>query len=219
MTERGFFRGYGCPMMDFVQLEMVGTVPEIAPNGHLQWLTNVQCLFIHRMDPEISEDDDGNLFEAQPYRVAPYNKIANFEMYPHQAQFHAPDPGSICVLDSVRQGDLEQLAMRGMVEIFCGGQHGPIPVAWPMFFHENPLTFTFFNPLDRPLPSFNLSLFVEAPKDFASRWLEVCSKCNGRIGSNGYTVCKERDRGPLGDGNTYDDVRCRKCKGTGLIGG
>lgn len=44
-----------------------------------------------------------------------------------------------------------------------------------------------------------------------------CPKCKGRKGPDGYTVVRERDSGPSGDGNTYDDVRCRKCKGTGEV--
>lgn len=165
--------GYSCHT-DNVQLEMIGTVPEIPAGCHLQWLTNARCLFIHRIPPEVSEDDDGNLFETQPYRVVSYSKIANFEMYPKAIHFHRPEPGTICVLESVRQGDLEQILNSAQFPIFeiSKSYDEPLCVAWPMFFFENPLAFTFFNPLDKPLPSFNLSLFIDAPKDFANRWYE-----------------------------------------------
>lgn len=39
----------------------------------------------------------------------------------------------------------------------------------------------------------------------------TCPKCNGR------RVVMERNRGPTGDGNTYDEVKCRKCNGTGEV--
>ena len=51
--------------------------------------------------------------------------------------------------------------------------------------------------------------------EYDNKKRRVCTRCKGRKGPDGFTVCKERDRGPSGDGDTYDDVRCRRCKGTG----
>lgn len=168
MTKLGIYAP--CGWLDRVRLEMIGTVSEIAPGERVTWSTAGRQVFIHRIAPEISEDDDGNLFETQPYRVASYSKISNFEMYPYAVQFHAPMIDSICVLESVRQRDLEHVVSASL-EIFNLSRYEPLCVNWPMFTQDDPLMLRFLNPLDRPLPSFTLSFFIEAPKDFAERWI------------------------------------------------
>lgn len=152
-----------CPSDD-VQLELVGEVSEIEPGGRVIWSTKGKQRFIHR--------DINALGFGESFQIASYHAVAGFDCCPYAIQFHRPSPGAIAVLESVRQGDQEQLMASCVFEAFGVSEYGPIAVAWPAYTQDRPLEFSFHNPLDQPLLSFCLSLHVMAPKDFADRWGE-----------------------------------------------
>lgn len=159
--------GYGFCEQDLVQLEMVGEVPEIESGGRVAWSTRGKQRFIHR--------DINALGFGEGYQIASYHAVAGFDCRPYAIQFHQSSPNAICILESVKQKDQEQLMGPPPscgFEIFSISEHDPIVIAWPIYTQDRPLEFSFHNPLDQPLLSFYLSLHVTAPKDFANRWIK-----------------------------------------------
>jgi len=152
---------------------MIGEVPEIAHGEKLTWSTAGKHRFIHRQSGNITLDEDGEFAFAGPCEVMVYHATAGFDAYPWSVGFHSPGPGSVCILESVLSQDQEQIMAGFGFDIFAMMSFGePLAVAWPMFNQEHPLLLRFFNPLERALPPFCLSLFVSAPKDFAERWVK-----------------------------------------------
>ncbi len=164
---------------DFAQLEMNSDVAEMQPGERFTWRSSGKQRFIHRTYPNLEMDDDGNIIRSVGGGSAGYEDVVpGFEMSPRGIAFHQQKDYVFCFLESVVHDGVEQLAASpySNLEIFALSAYThsePLAVAWPTFDEGQPLSLTFRNPMERVLPSFSLSLFLDVPKDFASRWRKV----------------------------------------------
>ncbi len=162
-----------CGYTEPVQLEMDSDVPTMQPGERYVWHSSGKQRFIHHTYPKLELDDDGNIIRAGGGGAAGYKDVVpGFEMSPRAIQFHRPDDSALCILEGVLHLEIEQIVQSttALLEIFLICAYGPLAIAWPTFSEDKPLALTFHNPMKRVLPSFSLSLFLDVPKDFASRW-------------------------------------------------
>lgn len=157
----------------YALLEMEGTVPEIEAGQRITWRSSGEQRFIHRIHPNLETDDDGYVISSTGAKVETYKGIPDFEMGPRRIEFHRPDDSALCLLERVLHMEQEQIIQSAgaVFEVFALSSLGePLTIAWSTFDEEHPLELTFANPMERTLPSFQLSIHLSVPADFAKRW-------------------------------------------------